>query len=602
MEERKIHRSDKVVAAFFYVFLVVLLGYLIFTQSFLPRDKTSDLSRSEEFNTGWTLYYNDEINSITLPIDFDFDAGETITIVNQLPEDMADYNGMLVWSEGMSLKVYLDDELIYTYDASSLSKIGKDNPYWYIWVDLPLDCAGKEIKLEQTAYYSFDAGTLGEVSIGEKLSLFRHTMFPYLPELVLAVLITLMGFISMIAGLILWHTTKHEEPLAFSGAAVGLSAIWTLANSDGRQFVVNNVSSIRNVAFLVVPLLPIAFLLFMDISQAGRYHKVYHVIQGASVIDFIVVFLLHIFNIRGLSTIFTGSLLLCLVTVVVGIVTIILDLRKDKLIDYKWSAIGLGIFGITAVIQIVLYVQDPTTSSVFLLLGLFGLICFSVTNAVKNIQTLQSEKIQALIKVKTVSIEAMEAIAKAVDAKDTYTAEHSERVAAYSVALAKALGGTPAMLHNIRYAALLHDIGKIGIPDAVLNKPGKLTDEEYAIIKSHTTIGGDIMKKVTSFPNADTIARYHHERYDGKGYPEGLKGEHIPKEARIACIADAYDAMNSRRVYRKELTKEKIREELVKGRGSQFDPHYLDVFLELFDSGKLDEIEKHILDEKEDLE
>lgn len=193
--------------------------------------------------------------------------------------------------------------------------------------------------------------------------------------------------------------------------------------------------------------------------------------------------------------------------------------------------------------------------------------------------------------VEGMSLQTVETLASAIDAKDPYTKGHSARVAEYAVLLARELGYQKEALANLRYAALLHDIGKISIPDSVLNKPSKLTDIEYSIIKSHTTVGGDILEKIESMPGIDSAARFHHERYDGRGYPEGISGENIAEMARIISIADSYDAMNSKRVYRDNLSKDKIREELVKGRGSQFDPVMLDAFLRLFDEDELKEVE-----------
>ncbi len=192
-------------------------------------------------------------------------------------------------------------------------------------------------------------------------------------------------------------------------------------------------------------------------------------------------------------------------------------------------------------------------------------------------------------KMEQMSIQVVRALADTIDAKDKYTKGHSTRVARYAVRLAKELGYSEEELSNLRNVALLHDIGKVSVPDSVLNKPDKLTDIEYEVIKSHAAVGGDILSNISVLPGLKEAARYHHERYDGKGYPEGLKGEEIPEIARIVCIADAYDAMSSRRVYRNSLSPEKIREELVRGKGTQFDPDFVEVFLRLFDEGKLQE-------------
>ena len=190
--------------------------------------------------------------------------------------------------------------------------------------------------------------------------------------------------------------------------------------------------------------------------------------------------------------------------------------------------------------------------------------------------------------IEQLSFEIIATIASMIEAKDSYTKGHSMRVAEYSSLLAAALGWSEEEVQNLRYIALLHDIGKVGIPDSVLNKPGKLTDNEFAIIKSHTTIGGDILKDIETIAYVDSGAKFHHEKYDGTGYPSGIAGEEIPAVARIISIADAYDAMNSKRVYRDVLPVEVIRAELVHGKGTQFDPVYLEVFLKLLDAGKLE--------------
>lgn len=185
------------------------------------------------------------------------------------------------------------------------------------------------------------------------------------------------------------------------------------------------------------------------------------------------------------------------------------------------------------------------------------------------------------------SDEMVETLARAIDAKDRYTNGHSFRVSEYAVKLAGKLGWDEKEISDLEREALLHDIGKIGIPDAVLNKPGRLTDEEFETIKSHTTIGKTILEGMEGMDAAAEAAAYHHERFDGRGYPEGLKGEKIPLHARVISIADAFDAMRSDRVYRKGLSTEVIREELIKGKGTQFDPELLPVFVEMLDEGKV---------------
>ena len=175
-----------------------------------------------------------------------------------------------------------------------------------------------------------------------------------------------------------------------------------------------------------------------------------------------------------------------------------------------------------------------------------------------------------------------------VEAKDPNTKGHSERVAEISYALADEMGFSSKECDNIRCIALMHDCGKIAIPVNILQKPAKLTDEEYEIIKRHTTVGGDMLRDFSSIKGMNLGALYHHERYDGKGYPKGLKGEEIPLIARMICVADSLDAMNSNRCYRARLTKEIIIEELEKNKGKQFDPEIVEHILKLIKQGVID--------------
>ena len=180
-------------------------------------------------------------------------------------------------------------------------------------------------------------------------------------------------------------------------------------------------------------------------------------------------------------------------------------------------------------------------------------------------------------------MQSASALASAIDAKDKYTHGHSRRVAEYSEMIAEVYGKTDSECRDIYLAGLLHDVGKIGIPDNIINKDGRLTDEEFAVIKTHPAIGAGILKKINIAPFISIGAHFHHERYDGRGYPEGLKGEDIPEIARIIAVADAYDAMTSKRSYRDALPQEVVRSEIEKGKGTQFDPEFAEIMLGLMD-------------------
>ncbi|MCR5092357.1 MAG: HD-GYP domain-containing protein [Lachnospiraceae bacterium] len=176
-----------------------------------------------------------------------------------------------------------------------------------------------------------------------------------------------------------------------------------------------------------------------------------------------------------------------------------------------------------------------------------------------------------------------EALASAIDAKDTYTNGHSRRVAEYSEKIARSAGKSEEECEKVYFAALLHDVGKIGVPIDILTKKGRLTDEEFEAIKEHPVAGGQILSKIKNSPWLGLGANYHHERYNGKGYPEGRKGEDIPEIARIIAVADAYDAMTSNRSYRNAIPQHIVREELVKGIGTQFDPVFARIMIHMID-------------------
>lgn len=189
--------------------------------------------------------------------------------------------------------------------------------------------------------------------------------------------------------------------------------------------------------------------------------------------------------------------------------------------------------------------------------------------------------------IQDMAIQTISTIANTIDAKDEYTRGHSKRVAEYSVAIAKELNMPDDEISKLRSIALLHDIGKIGVPDFVLNKPGRLTDDEYNLMKQHTVMGADILKDITMLDGIDIGAKYHHERYDGNGYPEKKAGEEIPKIARIIAVADAFDAMTSNRVYRKQLDLGYVIEELKRCKGSQFDPTIDEALIKMLEEKRL---------------
>jgi len=229
----------------------------------------------------------------------------------------------------------------------------------------------------------------------------------------------------------------------------------------------------------------------------------------------------------------------------------------------------------------------------FMGIGMIILLFTSTLRTIRDVHNMEVQRQQRALEkrrqqTERLSLQMMQTLALTVEAKDEYTRGHSHRVAEYAALIAKELHWSPEEILNLKYAAHLHDIGKVGIPDTILNKPTRLTPEEYAVTKEHTVIGSEILKNITLLKQSADVARHHHERYDGKGYPDGLKGTDISLYARIIAIADGYDVMNTNHSCRNSLPEASIIREFRENSGTQFDPELTEIFLMLLEEHRLD--------------
>ncbi len=234
------------------------------------------------------------------------------------------------------------------------------------------------------------------------------------------------------------------------------------------------------------------------------------------------------------------------------------------------------------------YCEKSDKFDQLLLLIESGIKSIAQMNEIKKINDELKDKNE---KIEEAYLSTIQTLRYTVEAKDTYTRGHSDRVSQYSVLIGKHLGLSDSDLHDLEVGGLFHDIGKIGIPDSILRKESRLTDDEYSEIKNHPAIGAHILSSAKIFANIRPIVKHHHERYDGNGYPGRLKGEDIPYFARIAAIADTFDAMTSKRSYRDSLPLDVVIAEFKRCRGTQFDPELDDVFLDILEN-HYDEIQK----------
>ncbi len=226
------------------------------------------------------------------------------------------------------------------------------------------------------------------------------------------------------------------------------------------------------------------------------------------------------------------------------------------------------------------YCEKSDKFDQLLLLVESGIKAISQMNVIKDMNNKLQDTYEQL---ERAYMESIQTLRYTVEAKDSYTRGHSDRVSEFSVLIGKYLGLSEEEIKTLRIGGLFHDIGKIGVPDSILLKEGKLTDDEYSEIKNHPTIGAHILSTATIFQDIIPIVKHHHEKYDGFGYPGKLKGEEIPYFARIAAVADTFDAMTSKRTYRDALPLDVVISEITRCKGTQFDPKIADVFLDILE-------------------
>lgn len=274
---------------------------------------------------------------------------------------------------------------------------------------------------------------------------------------------------------------------------------------------------------------------------------------------------------------------------------LIILLQESALIQYREKlnrnlvisiTLSIALPSVMSIVQIFCYgVSLTNMAMVVMVIVFFTYALMGMNDSVVQAKNREIESYkEAQRKERVIFEQTAEALANAIDAKDKYTHGHSTRVAMYSRQIAEKAGLPEEECKKVYFEALLHDVGKIGVHDDIINKEGRLTDEEFRQIKLHPVFGNQILSSIQLSPYLSLGAHYHHERYDGTGYPDGLAGEAIPESARIISVADAYDAMTSSRSYRSPIPPEKVRMELEEGIGKQFDPKFARIMLDLIDS------------------
>lgn len=522
---------------------------------------------------------------ITVPGRYSVSPEDTMVITSTLPEDY-DSNTLAVRSSLQSVRFYIDGKLRSEYDTKDTRLAGKNSTSRYVFCKTSDADAGKELRIELRTNTKQYSGVVNTVYCGDKTDIWEFLFTQYGMETIIAFFLLFASVITIIFSIMLGLIYHTKFDMEYLGWCMLMGSIWMLGESKFRQLLVPHSSALATLCFIILMLSPLPVLFYADQVQHRKYRRLYLPIGWLAIFNFIISTILHLTGILDyIETLFVSHAIL-LLTVFAVLFTFALDIKKDKKRRNLLAFTGLLAATVSVMIEGISTYFVVSLSGIFVGIGMIILFSLNVLRTAGNIHMMElrrqkKELAKRKRQLEKVSLQMIQTLSTTIEAKDEYARGHSHRVAEYAALIAGELGWSSEEIMNLKYAAHLHDIGKIGIPDMLLNKPARLTPEEYSVIKEHTVIGAEILKNISLIPHVAEVARSHHEHYDGTGYPDGLAGEDIPLSARIVAIADSYDAMNSRRIYRNALPPEKIFEEIENNRGIQFDPELADIFLKL---------------------
>lgn len=589
-------QNEDLLTAWVKVGLILMLAITILMMFIATVDSNTKGEASvgsfgtKDFNEGWLLTQNDITNTVSLPAYIDSSLGDEIIISNTLPSNISNGMSLMVRASMQDVVIYIDGRLREEYSSNSTYDMSTFLPSAYVVTELNGTDAGKDITIHITVK---NKGSINAISYGHGNNVWFPVIRNGLWVNILAVIELISGALASLSAYALVKKYRTQAT-GYLGLLMMDVSLWMLSESTLRQLIFTRPSMSQYFSYMTLELLGALACMYFDAVQHRIYHKRYVTAEAVVLFQILTNIILHITGTAEFyqTLAFTHVLeAACAVLVIVNLVT---DAKYGRIASYRMSAIGALVFVGFSVCELIFFYASKFRNhfGAFICSGLLALLIFTVIQMVMDVLTMfrEKEKIRMDMTGRTI-----ETIAGAIDARDEYTGGHSERVGLYAQALARQMADEYAFseedILRIHYIGLIHDMGKIGVADSVLNKAGKLTDEEFSLMKKHSEIGYEIMSSLgEEIEGALDGIRYHHERFDGRGYPDGLSGEDIPLIARILCLADSYDAMTSNRVYRKRLTREEVIGELRKCSGTQFDPKLADIFISLLESGKISEV------------
>lgn len=597
---RKPYKTNKNISRLFYILMMIIFVWFIGIQILGPDEQFFDQSgHSIIYNGTFTWKKSDGTKqNISVPGRYKVPAKQTMIITTTLPDDYNE-NVIAIRSSLQDVRFYIDGKLRKEYNAKSLHRFGKNSASRYIFCNTSSADAGKELRLELTTYTSNYSGVVNTIYCGDQMQIWSYIFNHNFSGTVIGLFIFFASIVTILFSIALGIVYKTKFNMEYLGWCMLMGSVWMIGESKMRQILVPNASGLATSCFIMLMLCPLPISLYVNNLQKGKYKKIFQSICFIALLNFIICTILHLTGVADYIETMPAAHAILIITFLAVILTFLIRYwnrrsRSDCLLFF-----GLLITMLSVIFEAISVYYKVSVSGLFVGIAILILLFINVIYTIHIIRDIikrqQQEELDKRKKnIEEMSLQLMQMLSTTIEAKDEYTKGHSHRVAEYSVLIARELGWNEKELSNLKNAAHLHDIGKIAIPDTILNKPSKLSEEEFSIIKEHTIIGANILKNISLIDHVQEIVRNHHERYDGNGYPDGLKGKEIPLHARIVAVADSYDAMSSQRIYRNQLPPEKIIQELENNKGTQFDPEITDIFLKLLKEDRIHVKEDHL--------
>ena len=597
---RKPYKTNKNISRLFYILMMIIFVWFIGIQILGPDEQFFDQSgHSIIYNGTFTWKKSDGTKqNISVPGRYKVPAKQTMIITTTLPDDYNE-NVIAIRSSLQDVRFYIDGKLRKEYNAKSLHRFGKNSASRYIFCNTSSADAGKELCLELTTYTSNYSGVVNTIYCGDQMQIWSYIFNHNFSGTVIGLFIFFASIVTILFSIALGIVYKTKFNMEYLGWCMLMGSVWMIGESKMRQILVPNASGLATSCFIMLMLCPLPISLYVNNLQKGKYKKIFQSICFIALLNFIICTILHLTGVADYIETMPAAHTILIITFLAVILTFLIRYwnhrsRSDCLLFF-----GLLITMLSVIFEAISVYYKVSVSGVFVGIAILILLFINVIYTIHIIRDIikrqQQEELDKRKKnIEEMSLQLMQMLSTTIEAKDEYTKGHSHRVAEYSVLIARELGWNEKELSNLKNAAHLHDIGKIAIPDTILNKPSKLSEEEFSIIKEHTIIGANILKNISLIDHVQEIVRNHHERYDGNGYPDGLKGKEIPLHARIVAVADSYDAMSFQRIYRNQLPPEKIIQELENNKGTQFDPEITDIFLKLLREDRIHVKEDHL--------